>query len=488
MRDLATEVREYVDRFDEPFDPAALIEKAQRVTTISPSAPRGPSLRLGLAVGIAAAVIMLVLVGGALLIGGPFSGDQTPVVTQPLQPSSTIPQVTTTPGPGSTLPPATTTPPPDTTVPAPATTVPEASPVTYYTAEDGLPEGYPQAVTVTEDGAVWVGVADPVEPAGSCHLARFDGTDWTSFEPGTGCITSLFPAPGGGVIAAVLTTSGELRLMEFDGTAWVDHHRAHNLPPIEEPVTAILEDGTFVLASHHFGTPDQLGLSLLTYDGSTWQVSRHLGLWGARAAWAYIAIDPNGDAWFVDDHDGGVLQLSPNGSTYYDLPQPSMMWIATTPAGDLWVTDGAALYRYDGSGWTEHPPGGDLVPPGTRTAPSDSGEYTLGYGLGIGTGGNGGQFWISEPDGVSVYRDGTWNSAEQANVPHLDFGFIGAVVQGPDGSTWVVTHRSDAYRFSDGSWAKLSVELPVGNPASIAIAPDGSAWFVADEAVGRVEP
>ena len=156
MRDLATEVREYVDRFDEPFDPAALIEKAQRVTTISPSAPRGPSLRLGLAVGIAAAVIMLVLVGGALLIGGPFSGDQTPVVTQPLQPSSTIPQVTTTPGPGSTLPPATTTPPPDTTVPAPATTVPEASPVTYYTAEDGLPEGYPQAVTVTEDGAVWV--------------------------------------------------------------------------------------------------------------------------------------------------------------------------------------------------------------------------------------------------------------------------------------------------------------------------------------------
>lgn len=436
-------------------------------------------------------VVVLLAIGIVGFItpdGSPDVGDD-PTTTLPQDPTttavSTTQSATSVPTTTAAIPPTTTTPATTSTT----TTVAVASPVTYYDSEDGLPEGYPQAVTVAANGDVWVGVADPVEPAGPCHLARFDGTDWTSFEPGTGCITALFPAPGGGVIAAVLTPSGELRLMEFDGAEWVDHSARHGLPPIEEPVAATLEDGTFVIASHHFGPPDRLGLSLLTYDGTSWQVSRHLGLMESRAAWASIAIDPNGDAWFVDHHDGGVLQLTHDGSTYYDLPEPSMMWIAVTPYGDLWVTDGAALYRYDGSGWVVHPPGGGLVAPSTRTTPSDSGEFTLGYGLGFGTGGDEeGQFWISEPDGVSVYREGDWERVEPADVPRLDFGFIGAVVQGPDGSTWVITKQSAVYRYSDGSWERLGVALAVGNPASIAIAHDGSAWFTADNRVGRITP
>ena len=59
MRDLATELRNYVDSFDEPFDPASLIEDAERVTVTSPKA--GLSIRRGVVIGFAAAIIMLLL-------------------------------------------------------------------------------------------------------------------------------------------------------------------------------------------------------------------------------------------------------------------------------------------------------------------------------------------------------------------------------------------------------------------------------------------
>jgi hypothetical protein len=496
--DLRDQLRSYGEHWDETLALWPVDEIIAREAPVrAPVAYRGFR---PLAVAALSAMVVLAVIGGVLLLLRP-SVEQDPVAPLPTtapvtQPPATPPPVTqlpitqppVTPAP-VTQPPITAVPPPETTMAAPPTTVPAANPVTYFTSDGGLPEGYPRAVTIAKDGSVWVAVADPVEPAGPCHVARFDGTDWTAFEAETGCIMSLFPAPGGGVIATVLIPNGELRLMEFDGAEWVDHHAAHRLPPVEEPVGATLEDGTLVLASHHFGPPDQLGLSLLTYDGTTWQVSRHLGLMGWRAAWASIAIDPNGDAWFVDRHDGGVLQLSHDGSTYHDLPEPSMMWIATTPAGDLWVTDGAALYRYDGSDWVGYTPGEGLTPPSTRTAPSSSGEYTLGYGLGFGTAGGGGEFWISEPDGVSVYRDGTWQSAERGSVPGLDFGFHGAVVHGPDGSTWVVTSRDDVHRFFDGEWVKLAVSIPAAyGPTRIAIDPDGTAWFIADEAVGRIVP
>ncbi len=510
--DLRDQLRSYGEHWDESLD---LWSVEEIVTRESSSRGRQPRLTVmtrrprPLAIVAASALLVLGLIGGVLLLLGPGPEPDpvspipsiAPTEPVPIEPPITEvpdsqPPITEAPVTESSMVAETTTPPSSTIASASSTTeavtptsIPAPSPVTYFTSADGLPDGYPVTVTVAADGNVWAAVPNPDDPDGPCRLARFDRAVWTTFEPETGCVTALFPAPGTGVIAAVLTTDGELRLIEFDGATWVDHHEVHGLPPIEEPVAKLLDDGTLVIASHHFGPPDRLGLSLLTYDGASWQVSRELGLMGWRAAWASIAIDSSGDAWFVDHHDGIVVRLSHDRSRSFELAEPSVMWITATPAGDLWATDGALLYRFDGSAWVTHEPGDGLVPPSTRTIPSSSGEFTQGYGLGFGTEGDGGQFWISEPEGASVYRNGAWEDAADHDVPDLGFGFRAAVVQGPDGSTWVVTPRGEVYRFFDGEWTKFSVRASsVEDPSAIAIDPSGSAWFIDDQSIGRITP
>lgn len=131
MRDLVTELRDYVDSIDEPFEPATLIEKADRVTVDPPS--RQPSWRRGIAIGVAAAIIVLVLVGGALLVGGPIGGDKMPVVTQPT-PRTTVTQ-----------------PPPETTEPSPPSTTVTTTARVFFDSDEWLNEDGPTALARLDD-------------------------------------------------------------------------------------------------------------------------------------------------------------------------------------------------------------------------------------------------------------------------------------------------------------------------------------------------
>jgi hypothetical protein len=185
MRDLATELRDYVDSFDEPFDPGTLIEKADRVM-VHPPQPR-PSFRRGIVIGFAAALIVLVLVGGVLLVGGPFGGDQTPVVTQP-NPQTTVTQ----PVPATTVPTSPSTTMLTTIPPAPSNEIsfernagPEGNTIAGLRGEDLL-----FRVNFNRDG-FFIGDAETTrEPDGTLSSSGWEVTVWDSAEIIPGSETS----------------------------------------------------------------------------------------------------------------------------------------------------------------------------------------------------------------------------------------------------------------------------------------------------------
>jgi hypothetical protein len=375
---------------------------------------------------------------------------------------------------------------------------------TEFSAADGLPEGFGTAVTIGGDGAVWATVADPQSDWGNCTPARFDGTSWTSFAPAnTGCVEFMLPAPSGGVIAAVTFPTGtdehvtlsETHLMEFDGTAWINHTVLHDLPVVEPFNGRALDDGTVVFAANWLSaweTPDRLGLVLMTYDGDSWQVARAQAIPAgvhAGSAWKGIAIDAAGDAWFIDS--GAAVQLSHDGTTQHEFgeDQGGILWISATPWSDVWTIAGPTLYRYDGTTWTAHVEGQGLTPHGIQ----QRGDIDPGYALGYPT--QDGSFWISESTGVSVFRDGAWLALDREEAPGIPQSFgamhAGAVVQAADGSTWVVTPSGSVHRYADGPWLRVmsgGIAFEVHTPGDVAIAPDGSAWFSTLDGIGRFVP
>jgi hypothetical protein len=318
-----------------------------------------------------------------------------------------------------------------------------------------------------------------------------------------GCVKFLLPAPDGGVIAAVLYPVGgefegepitELRIVEFDGVDWVDHTTVHDLPSLFVPVGVALRDGTVVIADNRPGPPDDLGLTLLTYDGTEWGVSQAGAVsrgfhWGT--AWKGVAIDDNGDAW-ITDGDSGVVRLSVEGPTRIDLgmvPCDCAVWITAAPNGDIWATDGPNLYRYDGSTWAVFQSGEVLTPPLGNQGPDQASAYSLGFATGVG------EFWVVESTGASVFRDDVWLTVDRQEMPGLPgtfgSGFSGAVVQGGDDSTWVITPDGKLHRFADGEWTMVSpsgVTLAVDNPAHVSVGADGTAWFATEHGVAKFHP
>jgi len=447
-----------------------------------------PTARRGLSAALGAAIAILLVVGLTTWLFARSGTDSPPVVTQDTTPTSVI----------STA--------PETTLDTPEPTE-SSSPWIGFTSADGLPVGITTAVAIDRDGSVWASVADPETQLGPCRLARFDNPGWTTFSSGpileTGCVKFLLPAPGGGVIAAVLYPVGgefeeepitELRIVEFDGVDWVDHTTVHGLPSLFAPVGVALRDGTVVIADNRAGPPDDLGLTLLTYDGAEWDVSLAGAVsrgvhWGT--AWTGVAIDNNGDAW-ITDGDSGVVRLSVEGPTRIDLgmvPCDCAVWITAAPNGDIWATDGPNLYRYDGSTWAVFQSGEVLTPPGSNSEEDQAATYALGFATGAG------EFWIVESTSASVFRDGVWVTVDRQEMSGLPgtFGhrFNGAVVQGLDGSTWVLAPDGKPHRFADGEWTMVSpsgVTLAVDNPAQVAVAADGTAWFATEHGVASFHP
>ena len=354
---LVEQLRLYGDDFTAAQEEIRLDDLADRPVHVDPI-PRAP--RRGWIVALATAIVLLVVVGGALLIGGPFSSDKTPVVTQP-----------------------------------------SSGTWTTYTDADGLIGNCGCDMAVAPDGTVWL-----IGPDG---IFRFDGLAWLQVE----APQEFFRGGDLSVNAAsdgILWFTGGGEAVRYDDGEWTTFTPEDieafgplsqvvvggdgNAWGIEGDFTVKLEEGSFLPVSERFealptheidmenlpiggasmvvgpdgtlwvsGSP---GNRLYGYDGSNLQVHEAPGTFRPQV----LAIAPDGSVWLAADFDtsfsdGRLLRF--DGATWTTFPLGGVIDAAFEPDGTGWfVVDeirgedlswriqnsGPGAYRFDGETWT----------------------------------------------------------------------------------------------------------------------------------------
>jgi hypothetical protein len=214
---------------------------------------------------------------------------------------------------------------------------------TLYSTGDGLPADDAFRVVVGADGTVWTG--------GSGWIARFDGS-WTTFSAPEG---PMAVGPDG----AVWTAFGERDLARFDGSEWQTFEVPLSLDQgVAVPWTASLDvatDGT-VWA----GTNELRGV--FAFDGANW--SHYTSVDGLAAPLSgTVAAAPDGTVWVgsvsLDDSPGaGVARFDGSTWTVYttaeglldDVPD-----VAVGADGTVWAIHQNGVSRFDGDTWTAFP-------------------------------------------------------------------------------------------------------------------------------------
>jgi hypothetical protein len=206
----------------------------------------------------------------------------------------------------------------------------------YWTGNSGLPSDYIRSSTIGSDGVVWFGTSE--------GAARFDGENWTTYQP------SNDGMPGGEVKAIAIAPNGAVWFgtigggaARFDGENWTNY-RPYNsgLPGWEVLDIAIAHDGTV-----WFGTLDGVG----KYDGLEWTIynSENSGLPSGDIT--AVEVDPSGSIWF-GSYGGGAANFDGQtwkvyNTTNSDLPDDRVSDIVITPNGVKWLATAVGVTSLD---------------------------------------------------------------------------------------------------------------------------------------------
>lgn len=216
---------------------------------------------------------------------------------------------------------------------------------TLYSTEDGLPTDDVWVVAVGSDGTVWT--------RGSGWIARFDGS-WTTFS------APLSEGPMAvGPDGAVWTAFGERDLARFDGSEWQTFEAPLSLDQgVSVPWTGFLDvaaDGTVWAGTH--------GLEgVFAFDGANW--THYPSVDGLPAPLSdNVAAAPDGTVWVGSvSGDGspgaGAARLDGSTWTVYttadglldDAPD-----VAVGADGTVWAVHQNGVSRFDGDTWTAFP-------------------------------------------------------------------------------------------------------------------------------------
>jgi ligand-binding sensor domain-containing protein len=250
-----------------------------------------------------------------------------------------------------------------------------------------------------------------------------------------------------------------------DGTLWLNTESGlHRLdgttceqPPDVPGGTGGQIYALAVMPDGDLWTSSDLGAS--RFDGTSW-ASYPLGV-GVRglevsdegALWASTA---NGVAQYREAEDSWVFHAQEQG-----LPGPQVHIIGAGPGGEGWAYIAwEGLYRYNGEAWQliESPPGGDV----RDIAFAADGTPWIGT--------VGGSHY---PGGALSY----WNGEGWMDVSSAT-GLISfsAVAPGPDGVVAAATNLGLGI-YENGEWRMLKDGPTSSREASVAVTPDGAAWF-----------
>lgn len=224
--------------------------------------------------------------------------------------------------------------------------------------------------------------------------------------------------------------------------------------------------------------------------------------WDGEYGPEQLTVDADGRVWVLSDAHARVFVIDPavpggpvaaafvdpnevGDAAELETPRPGMRRgndIAGAPDGSVWVTDAI------GEGITRFTPSGVFSTAGGTPDCSFDGVIAAGAD---------GRMWCGFK-GTALKRielDGQTN----ANLPTVDGFTFSALAGAPDGAMWFARQLSGTFASKPGRGAVGRMtpdggvaEWPVGDrvaPASIAIGPDGAAWFGSkgyDQVVGRV--
>jgi len=453
MTDIKVALREYL----ESSQPASLEETIQGVARQEsrPIAHR-PSPVL---VATAAAVVIMLVIGSVWLLA---AGDQSPVITQPPRPSSTIPQATTT---------------VSETVPEPVDPadadwmdavievvvaqdglVYAAAPIGIASLDgtgdwtpigiDELPEGSPVdtwlpgrmlgIIALGPDGDLWAGgtswssVDD--EDFGGAVITTWGGEEaraltWVAhYDCGrASCSWQVFTTDlaaghdiGDMVVSAdgtVYASAGENMLLAFDGTEW-RAHRVPGLPTAFDPEGSVWPwSGSLAVdvAGVVWGGTNGEGRGLFSFDGTVFtQYTTEDGLPGDNAFQVTAAAD--GTIWVATDilynDPATASREAAAGIASFD----GTVWTTYTIADGLLSNDAVLTASSDGTVWAVHyeiPPYGYSHFDGTQWTPYPSEPPVGGFRA---TASPDGTLWTSSDQGLISF-DGTTRTIHPSPFP-----------------------------------------------------------------------
>jgi len=317
------------------------------------------------------------------------------------------------------------------------------------------------AVVEAPDGSLWAASNDQ-------GLFRWDGSSWSRIDDagadsvavdasGVIWFGNAREAPGG----AVARYDGELRRFTGDDS-----------PALSGEVVSIepLSDGTVWVGTNR-------GVAM--FDGASWSSFEPtaIGLSGAVS----ISVGRDGTVWAASSSGstGAVRVARYDGRTWSrfgpkdGLPSETPWLVATSVASEdgVFVGTGSGLFRLDGDHWTIVP-----IVPARPDTPTDVGEATVPLAGVEGIKTSGGFLWAWGEDEIWRYSDGEWSP--YSGTPG---SFIRDLALARDGLWAVGTAR--LHHFDGDEWQVVRPDL---QPWSIAVDPgNGALWVSASDRIHR---
>lgn len=379
---------------------------------------------------------------------------------------------------------------------------PDASAVTSYLSQDGLPDNRVPTIATGADGSVWVG--------SDLGAAKRTGSDWTLHRPeDDGASCTELAVDGGGNAWCAGRDGGLYRFhgsgwhlvadidrsvpvgvsavgVDTDGAIWAgtEDGRVYRLEG-DTMVQVDAENLTGRVTSIAFGEADTwvgtFGSGLYRFDGERWeQYTTAEGLHDDRIT--AVATAPDGAVWAAGGADRDALTVSRwDGTSWsnYGGPAGVEFWsqagvvdLAVDAAGSVWASSAVGLLRLDEAwaGWEHFRVTGEGPHRNQITALAISPQQTA---------------WAGTEVGVAIGEDGEWSVIQQHGGPGAD---ITAITFAPDGSTWVGSANGVTRYLGDVETRYTTAEgLPSNMVTSIAVGTDGVVWVGTDAGLARLD-
>jgi len=425
MPDLDTQLRNYFDHVVQRVEADDVLLERIGTDPVRPLQVRSPRRHVpGWVYGVAAAAVVLVVVGGVALL---------------ISPANTV-------APQGTM--------------APTPTIAATVPLTTAVSTTTVPERPPVNDVVVPTPPVTL---DDVE---TVVLQSGDGVTFSLPE---GCVhLSVKEVDSQGRVWATDRCAGLYRL---EGDAWVTLFESTRtggrsstiLGDVSAPIfREIIEapDGTIWVA---------VASDVLTYDGTEWSTTRPWvfsgpplgGMWeypaeGTVAEVRDLALDETGNPWVV--HGNRLMRWG--GETWRQVEDAptGVERVSPDTQGRLWVATSTGVHQLGSDGWISFAfPEPSLAPRGWMV--SDLVTTTDGETV-----------WVAlttqEPETTAFWSltGGAWTAYEFGSIGHL--GVL------PDGSVWA-TSREGAFMFDGTSWTRYV--MPDSTIAGLT--DDGVLWY-----------